>query len=200
MPPPDGTTGWTYKAQTQEFSANLVGNDSNGTPFSSCWAPRLPQKAFTLAECLIASVVLSVSVIGVAATLSASHAQTSNVANESQAVTICGSSWRKSQPSRSLRRTRRRAGRLESDRSKYDSVMDYSGYSDESPFPTLEGDSATVSSKVPFSRQVTIAEPATLFGAAVTPGDAVMVTVDAQDTLGRGATLHRLVTPITTVR
>lgn len=30
---PDGTTGWMYNASTQEFLANLVGNDSNNVPF-----------------------------------------------------------------------------------------------------------------------------------------------------------------------
>jgi hypothetical protein len=33
VPPPDGSTGWIYKAQTIEIYANLVGNDSNGTPY-----------------------------------------------------------------------------------------------------------------------------------------------------------------------
>ena len=35
MPFADGTTGWIYKAQTQEIIANLKGNDSSGTPFAS---------------------------------------------------------------------------------------------------------------------------------------------------------------------
>ena len=35
MPTPDGTTGWIYKPQTVEIMANLVGNDSNGTPFKN---------------------------------------------------------------------------------------------------------------------------------------------------------------------
>jgi general secretion pathway protein G len=36
MPPaPDGTTGFYYKPQTQEIMPNLVGNDSNGTPYAN---------------------------------------------------------------------------------------------------------------------------------------------------------------------
>ncbi|MDW8263536.1 MAG: type II secretion system protein [Phycisphaerales bacterium] len=35
MPTPDGTTGFIYKPQTQVIQPNLVGNDSNGTPYSN---------------------------------------------------------------------------------------------------------------------------------------------------------------------
>jgi prepilin-type N-terminal cleavage/methylation domain-containing protein len=35
LPPTDGTTGWIYKAQTQEIIANLKGTDSSGLSFSS---------------------------------------------------------------------------------------------------------------------------------------------------------------------
>ena len=33
VPAADGTTGWIYKAQTQELYANLTGNDGTGTPY-----------------------------------------------------------------------------------------------------------------------------------------------------------------------
>ena len=33
VPAPDGSTGWIYKPQTQQFIANLTGSDANGTPF-----------------------------------------------------------------------------------------------------------------------------------------------------------------------
>jgi len=33
MPACDGSTGWIYKPKTGEIIANLVGNDSNGTPY-----------------------------------------------------------------------------------------------------------------------------------------------------------------------
>lgn len=35
LPPPDGTTGWIYKPETQEIIANLTGNDTNGVAYSS---------------------------------------------------------------------------------------------------------------------------------------------------------------------
>ncbi len=35
LPMPDGTTGWIYKAQTQEIIANSKGADSSGLSFSS---------------------------------------------------------------------------------------------------------------------------------------------------------------------
>jgi general secretion pathway protein G len=35
LPPPDGSTGWVYKPQTQEIFANVTGEDSSGQPFSS---------------------------------------------------------------------------------------------------------------------------------------------------------------------
>lgn len=33
IPAADGSTGWIYKPQTQEFIANLTGNDATGTPY-----------------------------------------------------------------------------------------------------------------------------------------------------------------------
>jgi general secretion pathway protein G len=35
MPAPGGSAGWIYKAQTQEFVANLAGNDDSGIPYST---------------------------------------------------------------------------------------------------------------------------------------------------------------------
>jgi outer membrane lipoprotein-sorting protein len=35
MPPVDGTTGWIYQPQTQQIIANVMGNDSSGTPYAS---------------------------------------------------------------------------------------------------------------------------------------------------------------------
>jgi len=35
MPNPDGSTGWIYKAQTQELMANVSGDDGAGTPLAS---------------------------------------------------------------------------------------------------------------------------------------------------------------------
>lgn len=35
MPAPDGTTGWTYKPQTQEVMANVRGKDDSGIPYSA---------------------------------------------------------------------------------------------------------------------------------------------------------------------
>jgi len=34
IPAANGTTGWIYKPQTQEFIANLTGNDATGTPYT----------------------------------------------------------------------------------------------------------------------------------------------------------------------
>lgn len=35
MPAPDGSSGFIYKPQTQEIIPNVVGNDSNGTPYAN---------------------------------------------------------------------------------------------------------------------------------------------------------------------
>jgi hypothetical protein len=35
MPSPDGTTGFLYQPQTQTIIPNVIGNDSDGVPYSS---------------------------------------------------------------------------------------------------------------------------------------------------------------------
>ena len=35
IPAPDGSTGFTYKPETQEIRPNVIGNDTSGTPYES---------------------------------------------------------------------------------------------------------------------------------------------------------------------
>jgi Tfp pilus assembly protein PilV len=152
---------------------------------------RSTSHGFTLAESLLAAVVLAIAVIAVAATFSASHAQSSAVQAKSAAVAMA-TQLMEEIAAKPLVETNTTAGwPTETNRVKFDSVRDYDGYTDSTPLHTLESEQVEVT-QLPFTRKVKLHYPATLFGTTPAAGDLVLVEVNVSDSTGNGCVLHRL--------
>jgi prepilin-type N-terminal cleavage/methylation domain-containing protein len=153
---------------------------------------------FTLIESLMASVVLAIAVVGVAGTLAASHAQAAVTEETARATALCRQLIEEI-ASKPVVATDATAGwPTQTDRALYDSIGDYSGYSELNPPLMLSG--ATTGVAEGFSRSVTLTYPTTLFGQTVTAGDWVLISVRTKDASGRSITLNRLVAATILVR
>jgi prepilin-type N-terminal cleavage/methylation domain-containing protein len=176
---------------------------------------------FTLAESLIASVVLAIAVVAVSGSILASQSQNTTQFEDTMALNLArelmeeiaavplstadASSW----PS-------------VTDRTQYDRVNDFNGYSDIVKIP-LRLSSSNVSGSVSLSsarpsvtvvtsgsptlsaeqyrRTVSISYPTTpVSGATVAAGDFAIVTVTVQSANGNAVTLPRLFTRTTVKR
>lgn len=155
-------------------------------------------RGFTLIESLIASVVLAIAVVGVAGTLAASHAQAAVTEETARATALCRQLVEEI-AARPLVASDVTAGWPgQTDRASYDSIADYSGYTETNPPLMLGGASTGVAEG--FSRCVTLTYPTTLFGQTVTAGDWVLISVTTRDDSGRSVTLNRLVAATTLIR
>ncbi len=157
-----------------------------------------PRGGFTLAESLIASVVLAVAVIGVAATLSASHQNSAALETEAQAASLARQLIEEIAAKPLVLSDATAGWPADKDRRNYDSVNDYAGYEDESPFTMLDGQE--IGAAGAFKRIVTLTSPNSLFGTTPPAGDFVIVKVAVQDGNGGGCVLHRLVSRTTLTR
>jgi Tfp pilus assembly protein PilV len=155
--------------------------------------------AFTLAECLIASVVLAGAVLAVSAALSAAYQQTQGQAQTTQALMLAQELMEEiaSRPLRLPDGTGGAAGWSAGvhDRRLYDTVSDYDGYSDDtSAMVTLNGQSVQVDDGA-FTRTVSVVAGVRPSGHAAAPAaDTALVSVTATPAIGRAATVQRLVT------
>jgi type II secretory pathway pseudopilin PulG len=149
------------------------------------------RRGFTLAESLLASTVLAIAVIGVAATLSASHAQDSAVQTNSQAVAVARQLMEEVAAKPLVVSDTTPGWPVETERVKYDSIIDYAGYNDKTPVLTKVGEEIDLNSPV-YLRTVTLHQPATLFGTNPPGGELVIVEVSVRDAAGNGCSLRRL--------
>jgi Tfp pilus assembly protein PilV len=158
-------------------------------------APAAPRRqgrrlcGFTLAESLIASVVLAIAVVGVATTIAASHQQSRQL--QIQAATVAAARQLMEEiAAKPLVDSDPTPGwPVVTDRSLYDTVADYSGYTDASPLQSLAADVV----HQPVIRTVTLHYPTELFGGILTTGEMVIIEVSARDSSGDGCTMNRLV-------
>jgi prepilin-type N-terminal cleavage/methylation domain-containing protein len=156
---------------------------------------------FTLAESLMASVVLAIAVASVATGLSASFVQRSNSEADSISVSLArslmeeivakpfaaapsGSGWANGITNRSL----------------YQNAADFNGYTDSNPFSTLEGESVDVGQE--YQRQVTFTCPASITASSstITSDNFGLVRVTVTSSAGRRVELTRLLTNFTSAR
>jgi prepilin-type N-terminal cleavage/methylation domain-containing protein len=165
-------------------------------PVRSWSAHGAGRRGFTLAESLIASVVLAIAVVGVVTTITASHQQAAASQSDSQAVALARQLMEEiaSKPLLAPAADPTPGWPTETNRANYDSVNDYANYQDGTPLPTLEGTTRPEIAIVPFTRLVTLRNPALIFGTAPAAGEVVIVEVKARDATGRTCTLHRLFT------
>jgi prepilin-type N-terminal cleavage/methylation domain-containing protein len=162
---------------------------------------RVARAGFTLVESMLAAVILSIAVIGLGGALAASSKQTTNSSGGSIAQSlanelmeeICGRAFL---PPASNDQPGYKAGNT--DRSKYDNVADYDGYTDSSPFRALNGDVVNVGGS--YTRSVAFEYRATPSGTAVPSGDFGMVTVTVMGAGGQSVRISRLVANTTLAR
>lgn len=176
---------------------------------------------FTLAESLIASVVLAVAVVAVSGAIVASQSQTSAHEQDIVAVSLARQLMEEI-VARPLANPDTTSGfPTITDRSTYDAVNDFSGYTDTVSFPVQRSStlaSATFSSALPtatvitavnpnihlnpqqYSRIVTITYPTSPFGASVTAGDFAVVKVNVQGAGTGSAVISRVVAKVPVTR
>jgi len=156
---------------------------------------------FTLAECLIASVVLAITVLGICGALTAATRQT-----EAMEVDACSLSLARQMieeiasrgfdPPASNDQPGWAAGNANS--SQYDDIADFDGVDEQvAALASPERLTDTIS----FRRQVSVQFRATPSGAINPAGDFALISVTiTPDSHGEPFTLHRLAARYTTVR
>lgn len=152
-------------------------------------------RGFTLAESLIASVVLAIAVVGVATTIAASHQQTGSVEQSSAAVAAARQLMEeiaaKPLVAAAADATPGYKGG-QANRAMYDTINDYDGYADESPLKTLEGEKLSIG-MAKLARKVEVSYPTALFGTTAAAGEFAVVEVSVGDVEGNDCVLRRLV-------
>jgi Tfp pilus assembly protein PilV len=156
--------------------------------------------AFTLAEALIASVVLAISVVGIAAALACSSQQ-SLATDETAVTTALGKQLLEEIAAKPFPiagvTTNPGWSAGNRDRSTYDDAADYNGYTDTTPITTLAG--ATINPGGPYARSVAFVQRV---NPSDTPGngDFGLITVSVTGPSGTTTLFSRIVTNVNTVR
>jgi prepilin-type N-terminal cleavage/methylation domain-containing protein len=180
----------------------------------------LPSRGFTLAESLVAAVVLAIAVVGVSGALIASQQQTRSQEDDGVAVSL-GKQLLEEIASHPLVLGDGTTGQpgwpAVTDRSAYDTVGDFDGYRDllscsyerersigesesfntltANPPTTVIAPGATLDplAKWQFRREVSLAYPTSAFGATFNAGDLVLVTVQVTSASGRQVKFSRII-------
>jgi type II secretory pathway pseudopilin PulG len=162
------------------------------------------RRGFTLAESLIASVVLAASVIGIAGTLSSSYQQSAVRGNQSTALLLAQQLMEEisSKPIEitSGANTVGWSG-ANTNRATYDSVDDYNGYTDVSgSIATTSGSTYDLGDGGSYTRTATVTNNALPSGLTGTATDFVLVTVTVQMPHNQSVSVSQLLTKVTLFR
>ena len=139
------------------------------------------KRAFTLAESLIASVVLAAAVIGISSTVGVSYKQTRVLQTTSSAGAlaeqlleeISAKPWNDPDSGTATAADRETGGR-----SQYDNIYDYSGFADvSSGLNTLGGDTVSTGGGELYSRSVKVEVLSSPNGALSSSGSFARITV-----------------------
>jgi hypothetical protein len=162
------------------------------------------RRAFTLAESLIASVYLAAAVIGISGVLSATYQHSAGYGTSATGLALAQELMEEI----SARPAVLAAGVTDqpgwptvTDRTKYDTVDDYSGYSDlGSSIATASGSTIDASDGGSFVRTVTVTPNALPAGLTGPASDFLLVTVSVQMPKTETITLSQLFTKATLCR
>ena len=161
------------------------------------------RRGYTLAESLIASGVLAAAVIGISATLSASYKQSAVRGNMTTAL-ILAQQLMEEVVSRPLDVTGANLPGWsggQTDRTQYDSVDDYNGYTDTSgAVATADGTTLDMGDGGSYTRTVTVTNNAMPTGLTGTSSDFVLVTVTVSMPHGQSTSVSQLLTRVTHYR
>jgi Tfp pilus assembly protein PilV len=174
---------------------------------------RTSRSAFTLAESLIASVVLAISVVAVSGAIIASQQQTAAQEEDSTALSLARQLMEEIS-SLPLNPTDATAGfPTVTDRSLFDSIYDFNAYTDKLGVPIYRSananDVAAFTSATPtvtvitsgtptlatqeYLRSVAVSYPTSLFGQAISSGEFAVITVTVRGGKGTKVTISRIV-------
>ena len=157
---------------------------------------------FTLAESLIASVVLAAAVVGIAGALGASYKQTA-VSEDSATALDLGRELMEEVAARPFEVSGANAAGWPtvSDRTRYDTIDDFNGYTDTSNAIAMSsGSSVDAGNGSVFTRAVTVQSGTMPTGMTGNTGDFATVTVTVTSPSGEAYTLSQLCTRATVVR
>jgi type II secretory pathway pseudopilin PulG len=158
---------------------------------------------FTLAESLIASVVLAAAVIGIAWMLAASYQQSAVRGNKTTALSLAQQLMEEiaAKPLDPATTPDHGGWPTYTDRRLYDTVDDYSGYTDvSSALQMNDGNSIDAGDGGIYTRKVTVATNALPTGLTGTASDFVLVTVAVTMPDGQSTSLSQLFTRATIYR
>lgn len=156
------------------------------------------RRGFSIAEAMMASMVLAIAVVGVCGPLSAASEQSQVMRERSTALLLARQLMEEIAAKPLLDgglacRLGPESG--ESSRGKYDSADDYNGYTDStSAFKTLDGQTVQFGAVGTFTRQVAVEYRATPSGSASAAGDFGLVTVTVTTPHKQDIKVSRLLT------
>lgn len=157
---------------------------------------------FTLIEGLLAAVVLSVAVGGVAITMSAAHGQSAILRENTRMTALARQLMEEitALPFADPDTHQAKLGPNESERGSYDDVGDYDNYSDNSTeMTTAGGEPAAMNDVGEYQRQVTVEFRSQPQGPADNNGNLALITVTITAPSGHTFKLSRLVARTTNV-
>jgi Tfp pilus assembly protein PilV len=160
---------------------------------------------FTLAESLIASVVLAAAVVGIAGTLAASYQQNTVRGNTTTALNLAQQLMEEiaakplELPAGQTNKVGWSAG--QTDRRQYDTIDDYNGYTDFSgSVQTAGGSTVNLNNGGAYQRTVTVTSGAVPSGLTGPASDFVLVTVTVQMPHNQSTSVSQLFTRVTYYR
>lgn len=162
-------------------------------------------RGFTLAESLIASVVLAVAIVAIAGTLGASYQQSNARGNTTTALSLAQQLMEEiaAKPIALPAGQTDKPGwpQGQTDRRLYDTIDDYHGYADLSgAIQAADGSTVNLSHGGSYQREVSVQSGAVPAGLTGPPGDFVMVTITVKTVDGQSHGVSQLFTRVTRVR
>lgn len=184
----------------------MARNTRTTNPTAGQSASAAPRRArgFTLAESMIASVVLAAAVIGIASTLSASYQQSAVRGNTSTALALAQQLMEEiaSKPMEVSGTNQPGWSSGQTNRANYDTTDDYNGYTDlSSSITTGSGSNVDLGDGGSYTRVVTItsnARPSALTSG--TTSDFLLVTIAVQMPHNQSISISQLFTRLTVYR
>jgi len=171
-------------------------------------ARRTRRAGYTLAESLIASVVLAIAIVAISGTLAASYQQNTTRGNTTTAINLAQQLMEEiaakpiALPADQVNKPGWPQG--QTDRRLYDTVDDYNGYADfSSSIQAADGTTVNLSngSNGSFQRSVTVQSGAVPAGLTGPPADFVMVTVTVKmPQTEQNISVSQLMTRVTRLR
>lgn len=165
----------------------------------------LTRRGYTLAESLIASVVLAAAVVGISGTLSASYQQSAVRGNLTTALQLAQQLMEEiaSKPIDVPSNTTDKPGwsNGQTDRTLYDNVIDYNGYTEVSSSIHLwDGSTIDLGNGGSYTRSVAVTSNALPSGLTGTASDFYLVTITVQMPHSQSVSISQLFTRVPVYR